>query len=82
MEEYKASSSSKFEPIMNKELYMILKSQMLRGWVLVGWQVPFTKSNRSWVKCLGITKSGSFVHWVRLLKLLKKKKKISNAQFN
>ena len=50
MEEYKASSSSKFEPIMNKELYMILKSQMLRGWVLVGWQVPFTKSNRKWVR--------------------------------
>ena len=49
MEEYKASSSSTVEPIMNKKLNMILKSQMLRDWVLGGWLLPFTKSNRSWV---------------------------------
>ena len=46
MEEYKASSSSKYEPLMNKKLNMISKSQMLWDWVLVGWLVPFNKSDR------------------------------------
>ena len=59
MEEYKASSSSKFEPIMNKELNTILKSQMLRDWVLVGWLVPSTKSDRLWVRVWESQKVGA-----------------------
>ena len=37
---------------------MILKSQMLRGRVLVGWQAPFAKSDRSWVRVWELQKVG------------------------
>ena len=77
MEEYKASSSSKSEPIMNKELYMILKSQMLRGRVLVGWQVPFSKNDKSWVWVWELQKVGALCIEYDFFFVL-----ISNAQFN
>ena len=77
MEEYKASSSSKSEPIMNKELYMILKSQMLRGRVLVGRQVPFSKNDKSWVWVWELQKVGALCIEYDFFFVL-----ISNAQFN
>ena len=77
MEEYKASSSSKSEPIMNKELLYDIEISNAKRLSLGGMASAFLQNDKLWVQVWELQKVGALCIEYNFFFVL-----ISNAQFN